>query len=146
MYGVRSNRYGGDGFREESPKSSKVCFKHRTIDSTFFSSTPSSISRNASKRSPSPSPRPSFVYRSGNLETLSRSSSRMNGRSGNVETLSRSSSRMNGSYPIMFSNSNGMVKPPPIERQLECTLEELCYGCTKKIKITRDVVTESGFV
>ncbi|XVF39299.1 hypothetical protein PTKIN_Ptkin01aG0023600 [Pterospermum kingtungense] len=109
----------GDGLRGESPTSSKSFFKHRS---------PSSISRDASKRSPSPSPspRPSFVYRNGSLETLSRSSSRRNGN------------------PIMFSNSNGMVKPPPIEKQLECTLEELCYGCTKKVKITRDVLTESG--
>ncbi|PPR93286.1 hypothetical protein GOBAR_AA27380 [Gossypium barbadense] len=54
-----------------------------------------------------------------------------------------STSRPNGN-PIMFSNSTGVVKPPPIEKQLECTLEDLCYGCTEKIKIKRDVITESG--
>jgi DnaJ family protein B protein 13 len=46
----------------------------------------------------------------------------------------------------MFSNSTGKMKPPAIERPLECTLDELCYGCMKKIKITRDVITNTGFV
>ncbi|PON73204.1 Chaperone DnaJ [Parasponia andersonii] len=44
----------------------------------------------------------------------------------------------------MFSNSYGTMKPPPVEKKLECTLEELCYGCQKKIKITRDVVKDTG--
>ncbi|XVF64538.1 hypothetical protein PTKIN_Ptkin09bG0176700 [Pterospermum kingtungense] len=126
--------YNGDhGLRGDSPGSSKGCFKHRTMD-TFFSSIPH-ISRTPSKKSPGPSPRPSFVYRNGSLRN----------RDGNgfPETLSRSSSCRNGN-PIMFSHSTRMMKPPPIERQLECTLEELCYGCMKKIKITRDVLTESG--
>ncbi|GAU40973.1 hypothetical protein TSUD_300520 [Trifolium subterraneum] len=48
------------------------------------------------------------------------------------------------STPIMYSNSSGMLKPPPIEKNIECTLEELCYGCTKKIMITRDVLTDKG--
>ncbi|CAJ1974239.1 unnamed protein product [Sphenostylis stenocarpa] len=46
--------------------------------------------------------------------------------------------------PIMYSNSSGMLKPPPIEKKLECTLEDLCYGCKKKIMITRDVLTDTG--
>ncbi|XWS23716.1 hypothetical protein CRYUN_Cryun28dG0039000 [Craigia yunnanensis] len=132
MYRVRSYRHNGDGLRGDSPTNSKGCSKYRNMD-TFFSSTPSSISRNASKRRPSP--RPSFVYRNGSLRSTDRN--------GFPETLSRSSSRWNGN-PIMFSNSTGMVKPPPIERQLKCTLEELCYGCMKKIKIARNVLTESG--
>ncbi|XP_027358418.1 dnaJ homolog subfamily B member 13-like [Abrus precatorius] len=45
---------------------------------------------------------------------------------------------------IMYSNSSGMLKPPPIEKKLECTLEELCYGCKKKIMISRDVLTDTG--
>ncbi|CAN1268789.1 DnaJ homolog subfamily B member 13 [Linum perenne] len=33
----------------------------------------------------------------------------------------------------MFSNSTGRkVKPPPVYKNLECTLEDLFYGCTKK--------------
>ncbi|XP_057502830.1 uncharacterized protein LOC130786551 [Actinidia eriantha] len=44
----------------------------------------------------------------------------------------------------MYSNSNGIVKLPETEKKLECTLEELCFGCTKRIMITRDVVTNNG--
>nr|DAD24672.1 TPA_asm: hypothetical protein HUJ06_026136 [Nelumbo nucifera] len=47
----------------------------------------------------------------------------------------------------MFSyTTTARRKPPPIEKQLECTLEELCHGCVKKIKITRNVVTDSGII
>lgn len=46
----------------------------------------------------------------------------------------------------MFSNSSGLLKPPAVEKKLECTLEELCYGCQKKIKITRDVVKHNGII
>ncbi|GKV32386.1 hypothetical protein SLEP1_g40997 [Rubroshorea leprosula] len=57
-----------------------------------------------------------------------------------------STSRCQSSTPILFSNSTGLVKPPPIEKELECTLEELCFGCKKRIKITREVTTKSGEV
>ncbi|XP_052201189.1 uncharacterized protein LOC127807405 [Diospyros lotus] len=58
-------------------------------------------------------------------------------------SLSKNTSRK-GPTPIMFSNSNGVLKPRAIEKNLECTLEELCFGCTKRIMITRDVVTDNG--
>ncbi|CAN1240471.1 DnaJ homolog subfamily B member 13 [Linum grandiflorum] len=46
----------------------------------------------------------------------------------------------------MFSNSTGRkVKPPPVQKNLDCTLEELFYGCTKKVKVTRDVLTDRGY-
>lgn len=48
------------------------------------------------------------------------------------------------STPIMFSNSTGLVKPPPTEKTLECTLDELCFGCVKKMKVTRDAMTDNG--
>ncbi|PWZ10207.1 Chaperone protein DnaJ [Zea mays] len=35
-------------------------------------------------------------------------------------------------------------KAPPLERRLECTLEELCRGCSKEVTFTRDVVTRNG--
>jgi DnaJ homolog subfamily B member 13 len=35
-------------------------------------------------------------------------------------------------------------KAPPLERELECTLEELCAGCKKEVRFTRDVVTKNG--
>ncbi|KAM0946344.1 putative DnaJ domain, Chaperone J-domain superfamily [Dioscorea sansibarensis] len=48
-------------------------------------------------------------------------------------------------YSSSFSNSMRR-KPPPIERKLECTLEELCHGCRKEIKFTRDVVAKDGSI
>ena len=46
----------------------------------------------------------------------------------------------------MFSNSSGMLKPPAIEKPLECSLEELCFGCSRKMKVTRAVVKINGYV
>ncbi|KAF2930890.1 uncharacterized protein [Oryza sativa Japonica Group] len=37
-------------------------------------------------------------------------------------------------------------KAPPLERRVECTLEELCSGCKKEVKYTRDVVAKNGLV
>ncbi|TVU19471.1 hypothetical protein EJB05_35621 [Eragrostis curvula] len=37
-------------------------------------------------------------------------------------------------------------KAPPLERRLECTLEELCSGCKKEVRYTRDVVTKNGLI
>ncbi|KAI3689430.1 hypothetical protein L2E82_47387 [Cichorium intybus] len=48
--------------------------------------------------------------------------------------------------PILYSNSNGLRKPPDMVKRLECTLEELCFGCIKKVNIKRDVVTDEGQV
>ena len=42
-------------------------------------------------------------------------------------------------------SSSIMRKAPPLERPLECTLEELCRGCKKQVKFTRDVVTKNGY-
>ncbi|MBA0625900.1 hypothetical protein Godav_003647 [Gossypium davidsonii] len=133
-----------DGSRSEG-RSSKGFFKYRSMDACF-SRQDSTNSKGASKRSRSPSPSPSHSPgpkpSSQNKEGSLRRSTTTD-RNGLFEPLSGSTSRPNGN-PIMFSNSTGVVKPPPIERQLECTLEDLCYGCTEKIKIKRDVITESG--
>ncbi|EES19566.1 dnaJ homolog subfamily B member 13 [Sorghum bicolor] len=37
-------------------------------------------------------------------------------------------------------------KAPPLERRVECTLEELCSGCNKEVRYTRDVVTKNGLI
>ncbi|KAI5018647.1 hypothetical protein ZWY2020_043535 [Hordeum vulgare] len=37
-------------------------------------------------------------------------------------------------------------KAPPLERKVECTLEELYAGCKKEVKYTRDVVTKNGLI
>ncbi|XP_047321005.1 uncharacterized protein LOC124925076 [Impatiens glandulifera] len=61
------------------------------------------------------------------------------------KSMSRSISRQ-GTVPIMFSSSNGLLKPQAIERSLDCTLEELCYGSVKKISVARDVINDIGFL
>ena len=66
-----------------------------------------------------------------------RMSHRMHSRNGSI--------RKSGT-PIMYSNSSGILKLPPIEKILECTLEELCFGCLKIITITRDIFTNTGGV
>lgn len=63
-----------------------------------------------------------------------------------VPSLSRNKSSRRSSTPIIFSQSTALKKPPPIEKKLKCTLEELFEGCVKKIKINRDVITNTGLV
>ncbi|KAJ6800743.1 dnaJ protein-like protein 1-like [Iris pallida] len=50
--------------------------------------------------------------------------------------------------PGAFKSHSGplRMKPPPEERKLECTLEELWKGCKKEIKFTRDVVEKNGMI
>ncbi|XP_038678432.1 dnaJ homolog subfamily B member 13-like [Tripterygium wilfordii] len=124
------NMNGVHSFRYNNPDGSK----HKSMDNCF-PSIPSPLSRCGSRRSPTPTP--------SSFRSLSRRSTNSNGF---PPSLSRNASRRS-TTPIMFSNSTGrMLKPPPIERKLECTLEELCFGCMKKIKITRDVLTNTGEV
>ncbi|XP_020221141.1 protein psi1 [Cajanus cajan] len=48
--------------------------------------------------------------------------------------------------PIIFSQTTARRKPPEVERVLHCTLENLCFGCIKKIKLTRDVIKHPGVI
>ncbi|XP_051132479.1 protein psi1-like [Andrographis paniculata] len=48
--------------------------------------------------------------------------------------------------PIFFSQSGTRRKPPPVEKKLDCSLEELCFGCVKKINITRDALSTNGLM
>ncbi|XP_055833037.1 uncharacterized protein LOC129902046 [Solanum dulcamara] len=50
------------------------------------------------------------------------------------------------SKPIIFSQSISRRKLQPIKKKLDCTLEELCNGCIKKVIITRDVVATTGLI
>ncbi|WOL18766.1 hypothetical protein Cni_G27563 [Canna indica] len=47
-----------------------------------------------------------------------------------------------------FSSFSGGIrsKPPPLERKLECTLEELCHGCKKEVKFKRNVIAANGSI
>lgn len=40
--------------------------------------------------------------------------------------------------------NQGPRKPPPIEKTLPCTLEELYKGTTKKMRISREIMDASG--
>ncbi|KAK1288133.1 hypothetical protein QJS10_CPB19g00128 [Acorus calamus] len=42
------------------------------------------------------------------------------------------------------TGGGGQRKPPAVEKKLECSLEDLCFGCVKKMMITRDVVSPDG--
>ncbi|XP_009597477.1 uncharacterized protein [Nicotiana tomentosiformis] len=60
--------------------------------------------------------------------------------------LFKVASKRNTTPPIIFSQSTSRRKPQPIEKKLECTLEELCHGCVKKVIITRDVIATTGLI
>ena len=100
------------------------------------STTPTSLSKSAGRQSTNPN-------------SLSKSASRRSNSAGTstdfAASLSKSTSRRS-TTPIIYSQSTVRRKPQPIEKKLECTLEELCHGCNKKIKITRDVISDIGFV
>ncbi|KAL3538544.1 hypothetical protein ACH5RR_001910 [Cinchona calisaya] len=61
-------------------------------------------------------------------------------------SLSRITSRRAATTPIIFSQTTARRKAQPIEKKLACTLEELCHGCVKKVKITRDVMSNAGMI
>ncbi|CAI8591536.1 unnamed protein product [Vicia faba] len=48
--------------------------------------------------------------------------------------------------PIIFSQTTTRRKPPEVEKKLQFSLEELCFGCVKKIKVTRDVIKHPGVI
>lgn len=104
-----------------------------------------------SRRGSSETEIPSLSFsRNARRRTSSETEASLLGKMSSIETekppsLSRDTSRR-GATPIIFSQSAARRKPPPVEMKLECTLEELCQGCFKKIKITRDVITNTGFV
>ncbi|WCJ44373.1 HSP40/DnaJ peptide-binding protein [Euphorbia peplus] len=106
-------------------------FKYKSVDNVYPQYVSSPVSRNESRRGP---PSPSFLYKSKSRGSID-----------SHHGLSRNeSSRKSTTTPIMFSNSTGLIKPAPLHKLLECSLEELCFGCTKKIKVTRDVLTNTG--
>ncbi|CAI9115409.1 OLC1v1016308C1 [Oldenlandia corymbosa var. corymbosa] len=133
--------------------------KHQSYDKAYFTQSP--LSSPPTSRNPSPLPN----SRSISPSPLSRSSSKRSqtpirsaaasllksmSRRKSVEattptsSLSRNASRRS-STTIIYSNSHKLIlKPPPMIKTLECTLEELCFGCIKKMKITRAAVTEDG--
>ncbi|CAN1240464.1 DnaJ homolog subfamily B member 13 [Linum grandiflorum] len=127
-------------------------FKQKTKED-FLRTITSPLSRITSKRSPSPSPTPSTLSRNNTTNTNTSTSTNKAASSLTRDVSQRSNAVFSrnpserSTTPIMFSNSTGRkVKPPPVQKNLDCTLEELFYGCTKKVKVTRDVLTDRQIV
>ena len=106
---------------------------------------PPSLSRSCSQNTATTSP--NLTMRSLSFIGRSKSSNKTDSANGFMPTLMRSTTTVPRSLanPILYSSSSEKVaKPQATEKKLSCTLEELCNGCTKKIKIKRDVITTSG--
>lgn len=140
------------------------------MDDNFFIRSPSLLSRTSTRRSHTPTPR---LHRNNSrsgriIDSLKRSTTRttvtspvstktsndslrklMSPNSKDTpiagNNLSRSTSRRS-TTPIIFSQSTRRRKPQHVEKKLECSLEELCFGAIRKIKITRDVISDVGYV
>lgn len=128
------------------------------------SPSPRSLSRNSSRRSTTPTLLSRDQSRRSNSDSeflrgsISRNLSRKVDGPESNETpispelnstadrlLSRNTSRRSPkSTPIIYSQSTALKKPLPVEKKLECTLEELCDGCVKKIMITRDAIVNGS--
>jgi len=148
--GIHNMGLNGDASREDdlmmSPRLGCCLCRHRSLDisrlpSTSRNNTINSRKRNKQKRSRSVGSSENFIPTPSSLNSSI---------SGNLTMPSRMQSR-NGSCrrsgtPIMYSNSSGRLKPPPIEKNIECTLDELCHGCKKTVMITRDVLKDTGSV
>ena len=102
-------------------------------------SSPSSISKSASKRDKDE--RGSTSSATSTSLPYSKSKSTRDTAGSIAKSISRRSTT-----PIVFSQSTPPKKPPAVEKKLECTLEELCHGGVKNIKIKRDIITDEGFV
>ncbi|XP_073138594.1 uncharacterized protein [Henckelia pumila] len=149
--------------RHNSNGSTRGLFRHKSFNSCHVSQSGQSSPPTTKTTGPSPLKRTtSYNYssltrsNSRNQTTmsparasLSRTMSRRNSLEKQVSPLPRMLSKTmsrKGSTLIMYSNSSGLVKPPAMEQELECTLEEICFGCIKKVNITIDTVTENGQV
>ncbi|XP_022746826.1 dnaJ homolog subfamily B member 4 [Durio zibethinus] len=171
-------------YRSSGKPSKRENHNHLSVDDIFFSRQSSFLSKCSSRRSHTPSPRPTYLSKSSSrtsspsknlnfsfsrrrrskaederlASNVSRSVSSRNSPSPLSRSLSRSctsetetsnvprSTSRRSTTPIIFSQSTARRKPPPVEKMLECTLEELCHGGLKKIKIVRDVISDEGII
>ncbi|KAG8378248.1 hypothetical protein BUALT_Bualt08G0117900 [Buddleja alternifolia] len=119
-----------DGYMKQSPQGSPI----NTSPSRNRRQGPSPLSRSTSRLSQAGM----TPTRAALLRTMSHKNGFDAGSGALPRSLSRTTSR------IVYSNSHGIIKPPAMEQQLDCTLEELCFGCVKKVKITRETITDDG--
>ncbi|EOA36452.1 hypothetical protein CARUB_v10011013mg [Capsella rubella] len=106
-------------------------------------SSPSSISKSASKRDKDE--RGSQSSATSTSVPYSKSKSTRQQERDAAGSIGKSISRRS-TTPIVFSQSTPPKKPPAVEKKLECTLEELCHGGVKNIKIKRDIITDEGLI
>ncbi|KQK06120.1 dnaJ protein homolog 1 [Brachypodium distachyon] len=66
--------------------------------------------------------------------------------SGQTKVYSSTDVGLGGRRAFAEFSSYVVRKAPPLECKVECTLEELCAGCKKEVKYTRDVVTKNGLI
>ncbi|KAI7728854.1 hypothetical protein M8C21_026445 [Ambrosia artemisiifolia] len=140
----------GDGDETQDVASPKVTTPRlsRTASTGFM---PRSLSKSTSQR------RSKTPGRIRPTNSLLRSFSRKNMESKSFHTAPSFSKRPNSksfhaapsfskrtNSTIIYSNANGLQKPPDMVKRLECTLEELCFGCIKRVNIRRDVLTSEG--
>ncbi|KAL2460506.1 HSP40/DnaJ peptide-binding protein [Abeliophyllum distichum] len=133
--------------------------KKKSDDKELHISSPTLLSRTTSRISPIPSPRDlsdSTGWGSTTTTSMDFYASLPKSPRGAINvsapttpkeanSLSKMVSRRT-TMPIIFSQSTARRKPQPIEKKLKCTLEELCHGCVKKIKITREVISNTGLI
>ncbi|OMO96185.1 hypothetical protein COLO4_15439 [Corchorus olitorius] len=103
-----------------------------SLSKSVSRNSPSPLSRSVSRNAPSPLSRSV----SGNCTSSSENE---------MGNMSRSTSKRS-TTPIIFSQSTARRKPAPVEKVLECTLEELCHGGLKNIKVIRDVISDEGII
>ncbi|KAL2491143.1 HSP40/DnaJ peptide-binding protein [Abeliophyllum distichum] len=145
----------------DEPKTPDNSFDNYKTDDGFYISSPTLLSRTNSQRSPSPSsrnlsrnssrrsrtPTPADYYaNAARTPTGFSAPSTPTTTSPRDPTLISKIASSRSTTPIMFSRSTAWKKPQAIEKKLECTLEELLHGCVKKIKTTRDVISNPGFI
>ncbi|CDO97560.1 unnamed protein product [Coffea canephora] len=153
-----------NGTSHDDPKTPENSYHHRSSsddDGQFVISSPTLLSSTSTRITPTGTPRSSDGsshrgYYSGapsprNFYGHSRSPNGTDTPSTPTTpepplvSLSKITSKR-ATNPIIYSQTTARRKAQPIQKKLECTLEELCHGCVKKVKITRDVISNAGII
>ncbi|KAI4375538.1 hypothetical protein MLD38_013396 [Melastoma candidum] len=109
--------------------------------------TPSSLSRSTSRNDDRSNGGSSILSRNKSSRRSVSTSRQSNADEMRSASITRSMSSQRGrATPILFSQTAARKKPLPIEKKLECTLEDLCFGCVKYVVIMRDVLSDTGMI
>ncbi|RAL39564.1 hypothetical protein DM860_003097 [Cuscuta australis] len=138
-YGAsRARRREGDSTPESDKKTRRMKQDAEEEEEEFVISSPKLLSRTTSRIAPKlfksssggsrgGTPIPAYLY-------------------AHVQRSASVSSTTTPPSLLSKTMSQARRKPPPLEKKLKCTLEELCYGCTKEVKITREINSNSGLI